>query len=219
MKVIKHIISIILSISFLKEYNYNEEQKLKLRRQFKYLVAIWILFILPFVFPLPSIFGDRPEHIRSLITFVFFLVFTVYHWFLLIYISRFAKKNIAYLLLLLPMSYFLVENLILWNKPTYNGAMDGFASMATIVQQVNIIVIWPTFTFALLMVNLKNHLKGILLFLITLTSAVIGIRQCIGKEGYLADASGGVFAWLVIMLLLMSAHLIWFAKNKKLNRL
>lgn len=86
--------------------------------------------------------------------------------------------------------------------------MDGFSSISTMIEQIAIFVIFPTFLFALRMVKIENRIKGILLFSITIILAFIGIRQCIGKEGYLSDDTGNVFAGLIIILSAMAVYLI-----------
>lgn len=213
------IVSFILSIFFLKEYYLDEEKLRIIKKRFSYFLGIWILFILAFLFGLHgnhSFVKDIPENIYLQLTFIFFLLFAIYHWFFLIYISKFAKRHIAYLVLFLPMIYFFSQNLILWNKPTYYGAMDGFASISTIIEQITIIVILPTFLFALRMIKIENKFKGILLFLITTVSAILGIKQCIGKEGYLSDSTGQTFAVLVIILLAVAIFLIKFSNKNNL---
>lgn len=211
MKTIYNFISYISSLLFLKEYTFNEEKKQNLKKRFPYLLAIWITFAIPLIFPIPNILGDIPEIIRIQATLLYLLAFSVYHWFLMIYISKFAPKHIAYFILLIPISVALAWNLILWNKPTYNGAMDGFANLMTVQMQILIIVILPTFLFALRMVKFENRFKGIYLLLIVLYSGFMGVEQCMGKEGYLADGNGNIFVFLIILLLAVAIYLFKFS--------
>lgn len=190
MKTTNPIISFITSILFLKEYDYSEEKTRKIKKRFPYFLAIWVLLILEFLFGLHGNYDfvkDIPENTRIQLEFIFFLVFAIYHWFFLLQISRFAKRHTAYWILLIPAILALVWNVCLWNAPTYNGAMDGFANLITAQMQLLILIILPTFLFALRMVKIENKGKGILLLSITTISAVLGIKQCVGKEGYLSD--------------------------------
>ena len=88
---IKLIISFILSVFFLKEYDFPEEKKQKIKKAFPYLLTILIIFATPLVFPLPNILGDVSELIRLRVTFFYFLAFSVCHWLLMINVSKFAK--------------------------------------------------------------------------------------------------------------------------------
>lgn len=215
------IISFITSILFLTEYDYSEEKTRKIKKRFPYFSGIWALFILGFLFGLHGnhdFVKDIPENTRIQLEFIFFLVFAIYHWFFLLQISRLAKRHLAYLILFIPMIYLFSRNLILWNKPTYYGAMDGFASIATIIEQITILVIFPTFLFALRMLKIENKIKGILLFLITTASAILGIKQCVGKEGYLSDSTGPIFVVLVTILLLVAVYLIKFSTKDNLTK-
>ena len=208
MKTTNPIISFIFSSFFLKEYDFNTEKKQKLKKRFPYLLLIWVVFAIPFIFPLPNILGDVPQNIRLQATLLHFLSFSIYHWFLMIYISKFTSKHIAYFILLLPISVVLIWNLILWNKPTYNGAMDGFANLMTAQMQILIITILPTFLFALRMAKFKNRFKGIYLLLIVLYSGIMGVEQCIGKEGYLSDGNGEIFVFFIILLVVVAFLLL-----------
>lgn len=208
MKTTNPIISFILSIFFLKDYNLSKEKLQKFKKRLPYFLGIWILFIMGFMFGLPNVLGDIPENIGLQITFLFFLAFSIYHWFLMVYISKFTPKHLAYFILLLPISVVLIWNLVLWNKPTYFGAMDGFANLMTAQMQILMIAILPTFLFALRMVKFKNRFKGIYLLLIVLYSAIMGLEQCIGKEGYLSDGTGNVFVIFIVLLLVIAFLLL-----------
>lgn len=218
MKITNPIISFILSLLFLKEYNFSAEKIQRIKKRFPYFLAIGGLFILPFIFPLPDFLGGNSVD-NGFIKYVFlFFLFAIYHWFILIYISLFAKRHTAYLILFLPMLYLFSQNLILWNKPTYYGAMEGFSAIATMEEQLLMLVVFPTFMFSLCMVKIENHIKGLLLILITATSAVLGMKQCIGKEGYLSDSTGSVFAILIIILLAVTAYLFKISGKINLNK-
>jgi hypothetical protein len=214
MKTTNPIISFFSSLLFLKEYNFNEEKLRIIKNRFPYFLAICVLFILLFILPFPDFLIEKPID-NGLFKFIFlFFFFAIYHWFFLIYISKFAKRHIAYLVLFLPLIYYFSKNLILWNKPTYYGAMEGFSVIATMEEQLLMFVLFPTFLFALRMVKIENPIKGIVLILIATISAIIGIEQCIGKEGYLADDMGSGFAGLIILLLVMAVYLIKFSSEK-----
>jgi len=92
-----------------------------------------------------------------------------------IYVSKFAPNHIIYLVLLLPISVVLIWNLVLWNKPTYNGAMDGFAKLMIAQMHILIITILPTFLFVLRMAKFKKRFKGIYLLLIVPYSGIMGV--------------------------------------------
>ena len=211
MKVINIIASCILSLLFLKDYNHNDRKKRAMKNKLFIFIFIWIIFFFGNVF-VPSTFDNISLQLSL------FLLFAIYHLFTLIYISQFAQKHIGYLALFLPMIYFFINILILWNKPTYYGAMEGFAAISTFVAQVTILVIFPTFMFSLRMVKIKDYIKGILLILITITSAILGIIQCVGKEGYLSDSTGNIFAFIIILLLAVSAYLLKISKKINLSK-
>lgn len=201
------IISCILSAFFLKEYNYNEAKKKKMKKKSIILGLFWLLFILSYFFGLPNIFENIPENIRLQISFIIFLIFGGYHWFFMVYISRFVTKHIAYFVLLIPMSVILIWNLVYWNKPTYFGAMDGFASIMDFYMQILILPILPTFLFALQMVKISIQFKAFLLMIATITSAVLGVKNSVGKEGYLSDSTGQTFVVLIAILLTIAVYL------------
>ncbi len=218
MKILNLVISFFSPVLFLKKYNFSEEKLRILKKRFPYLIAIWGLLILPFIFAFPVIFGEVSENIRLQVSFVLFLVFALYHWFMLIYISKFAKNHNAYFALFIPMALFLMWNLALLNSPTYYGAMDGFATLMTAQLEMLIIVILPTFLFTLQMVKIKNKPKGLLLLLIVFISAIFGIKNCMGKEGYLSDSTGKIFTFLIILLLAVVVYLVNISNKRNLNK-
>lgn len=218
MKTTNPILSFILAIFFLKEYNYKEEEKRKMKKKSLFFAFFWLLFLFIFKFGLPKVLRNIPENTVLQVSLLFLIAFSIYQWFLMIYLSKFAPEHIAYFILLILISVVLLWNLVLWNRPAYNGAMDGFANLMTAQMQILIITILPTFLFSLRMSKFKNLLKGLYLLLLALCAGIFGVEQCIGKEGYLSDRTGQVFVFLILLLLAISAYLITISSTIKINK-
>jgi|GEM_PF-1220127 len=204
-------------VNFLLLRKYPDKENSKLKKYFPILILVWLIFAVLFLNIFPS---QRSGIGYALLWLGVFILSVGYHLFFLVCVRAIKVNNIWYVLLFLPMSYLLFNNLILWNKPTYNGAMDGFAAIGTMMRQIQFFILYPTFMFSLSMLKINYRIKGILLILIALTSTVLGIRQCIGKEGYLSDDTGYAFAFMILLLIAVGVYFLLnerkFLKNKSL---
>ncbi len=132
--------------------------------------------------------------------------------------DKIANETNVILVLFFPVTYLFVKNLLFFNKPIYYGAMDGFASLYDAYIMSMILITYPFFIFLFSMVKFNKKLKGIMIILIALTSFIIGIMQPIGKEGYIADETGGIFILIIFTLIIIGICYILKNKNSFLNK-
>ena len=143
---------------------------------------------------------DLPDINDFLLDFIFYILFALCNAFLLIYIRAFFKNNYWFLLLLFPCIYLFYLNILIFNKPSYNGAMDGFAALADFYAMLMILVTYPVFIFAFSITKCSNKIKGIFMLLFVVITGASGVKQSIGHEGYLADGTGKQFVAMLLIL-------------------
>lgn len=193
-----------------KKYNNDFAKKKKLKHYFLLICTGWLVFLTLYLyFSSPSLVNATETRLE----FLFFILFVLYNVFFLTCIRRLFNNNYWCFLLLLPATYILFLNILLFNKPSYSGAMEGFAILINFYMMIKILITFPLFIFAFSMTKCHPKIKAIGLFLFVIVTGVLGIQQPIGYEGYLADDTGYMFAVMLLILAAIAAH-SFFRNNK-----
>jgi drug/metabolite transporter (DMT)-like permease len=172
----------------------------KRKKQKHYLLLVFTVWLILLTLYLVHCSPSMTDTIGIRLELLFFALFILYNVFFMIYIRKLFSNSYWYLLLLLPVTYFFFFNLLLFNEPSYNGAMDGFAAIITFYKMLQIFITYPVFVFAFSMTRCHPKIKAIGLFLFIIVTGVLGIQQPIGYEGYLADDTGNIFVAMLLLL-------------------
>jgi len=201
MEAIFYIFIFLTTLFLVKEYKLRNNQKARMKKLFPFVLIGWTILFIIYQFHM------YPNAIR--LEFLFYILFVLYNIAFLIYIRAFVNNNYWFLLLLIPCTFLFYDNVLIFNKPTYNGAMDGFAAISTFYSMLEILITYPFFVFAFCMTKGNQIIKSTLMFLFVIITGIIGIMQSAGYEGYLADDTGMLFAAMLFMLADMGIyHLI-----------
>ena len=199
---------------FYREYAFINRQTLM--KYFPVVLILWIILLITFfIFSSPGI-GNSLE---GKMFFIALISFSIFNLLFLLYLKMCFEKHILYLILFLPITSLFILNLLLFNKPTYNGAMDGFASIINLYLMSMILISYPTFLFSFSMLKFSNIIKGAIIIILALGSGFLGVKQSIGIEGFLADDTGNIFAYIIFILFVIGISNILSETKMKFNSL
>ena len=126
-------------------------------------------------------------------------LFVSYNAAVTLLIKACSKKSIKFIALFIPISILLFVSLLKLNSLDW---------LIIVLYFYVLLISYPFFLLSLVMLNIKNYIKGIILIIISTTCGFGGISQTIGKEGYLADSTGYFFAATILLLFITGIYLI-----------
>lgn len=199
MEIIFYLFLITTAWLLTKEYSPNTNNRTRMKKFFPVVLIAWSIPLTLYLFNGYGLL-DLPDINDFLIDFIFLILFALCNTFLLIYIRAFINTNYWFLLLFFPSAWLFYLNVLIFNKPTYNGAMDGFAALADFYAMLMILITYPVFIFAFNMTKCYSKIKGVFMLLFVAGTGVSGVKQTIGREGYLADDTGKQFVVILLIL-------------------
>tara|TARA_B110000046_G_scaffold184848_1_gene224525 strand:- start:2616 stop:3305 length:690 start_codon:yes stop_codon:yes gene_type:complete len=201
-------------ITFILLKDYKKLKALRFKRYIPLALFLWFLFfILMYIHSNPALGQNEGGLKLHYVTGILFVIFNILF---LVYIRVCMRTNFWILLLFVPMAILFMCNLIIFNVPYPQGALDGIAMLIIMSYMEKIFITFPIFIFSFSMIKFNNLTKGIILILISIITGFAGIEQTIGIEGYLSDFGGGGFC-AIIFLLFMTGIIYLF--KKPLHRL
>jgi hypothetical protein len=192
---------VIISILLLKSYKIVVEHKQRIFFYVAFALSIFLFVVL-------AICTVKFDSVETTNLFYYFLLLdSLFFVLIILLIRKIWETHILYILLFVPMAVFFSSRLTDLNQPVYQGAMDGFAAMAKLVDTVlTLFIIYPLFIFLYKMLDINKIIKSSLIIITAIVSFVRGIPLSIGKDGYLSDATGKFFLFLCIWLVLIGLY-------------
>lgn len=212
--VICPIIVFILTCFMVKDNRKLAESKKKtVKKYFPLTLTIWVASLLFYYFFYST---SMTEEWAVRLNFISYFIFTVCNAAFLLHIRLLIGSHILFAALVFPTTFFFFLNVLVFNKPTYNGAMDGFAAIATFYIMLWILVTFPLFFFAYSMVKCRSWLKGVIMLFVAAITGILGVMQSVGYEGYLADGDGGSFVFIILFTTFVGVY--YLVKDERIKK-